>query len=414
MFLRARYLLPLNRPPVENGAVLISGYRICAHGLFHELRSQTSEPVVDLGDSILLPGLINAHCHLDYTGMAGQIPPPKNFPDWIKAILSLKAHWSYTEYAESWLAGSRMLIDSGVSTVCDIEAIPELLPETRSATPLRLFSFLEMTGVKAGRPARDLLFETLRWIEKLPGCRIGLSPHAPYSTTPELLTLAAQAARKHDLPLTTHVAESREEFEMFTARRGPLYQWLKNQRNMDDCGLGTPVEHMARHGILSPRTLAAHLNYLGPNDAALLKQSGATVVHCPRSHLFFGHHPFPLERLEDHGVPVCLGTDSLASVKCPPRQGARLDLFAEMQTFAAAYPDVSPAAILEMVTRRPARALGLAGKTGEIGSGAWADLIVIPIKDQTAGPFENVLQHAGPVAGSLINGKWAISPFDHA
>ena len=92
---------------------------------------------------MILPGLINAHCHLDYTGLAGQIPPPRTFTDWIKSIMTAKAGLSYTEYATAWLRGARELLESGVTTVADIEAVPELLPEVMESTPLRVISFLD-------------------------------------------------------------------------------------------------------------------------------------------------------------------------------------------------------------------------------------------------------------------------------
>ena len=109
-------------------------------------RDQTvpvGEPVVDLGETVLLPGLVNAHCHLDYTDMAGEIAPTRFFTDWIKTITAAKAGKIYADFAQSWLRGAQMLLRTGTTTVADIEAVPELLPEVWRATPLRVFSFLE-------------------------------------------------------------------------------------------------------------------------------------------------------------------------------------------------------------------------------------------------------------------------------
>src|SRR6266849_6069084 len=184
MLLRARIVLPIARPPIEDGAVLISGSRIVAVGAWPELAAASGHRVVDLGESILLPGLVNAHCHLDYTDMAGKIPPPKNFTDWIQAIVELKAHWSYTEFAQSWLRGAKMLLRTGTTTVADIEAVPELLPEVWEATPLRLISFLELLHVKSQFTPKQLVDAAIAKLSALPiGLkRVGLSPHAPYST----------------------------------------------------------------------------------------------------------------------------------------------------------------------------------------------------------------------------------------
>ncbi|MGZ5544881.1 MAG: amidohydrolase family protein, partial [Limisphaerales bacterium] len=169
--LRARIVWPVSLPPIENGAICIRDGLIEDVGSWADLaRRWAGWHVDDLGEVALMPGLINAHCHLDYTGMAGMIPPPSssaNFPDWIKSILSLKAHWSYTEYAASWLKGAKQLLDSGCTTVFDIEAVPELLPEAWGSTPLRVVSFLEMTGVRSGHLPERILQETTQQRERI-------------------------------------------------------------------------------------------------------------------------------------------------------------------------------------------------------------------------------------------------------
>src|SRR6185295_3898870 len=156
MLLRARVVLPVSRPPLDDGAVFISGSRIQSVGPWRELKPIAAETVVDLGDSILLPGLVNAHCHLDYTDLAGEVAPVKSFTDWIKMITAAKAGKIYADFAQSWLRGADMLLRTGTTTVADIEAVPELLPENWQATPLRVFSFLEMTGVKSRREPRAI------------------------------------------------------------------------------------------------------------------------------------------------------------------------------------------------------------------------------------------------------------------
>ena len=151
LLLRARVVLPVCRPPIHNGAVLISGRRIVAVGPWRELSARPRGKMLDLGERVLMPGLVNAHCHLDYTDMAGHFPPPKVFSDWLKLITETKAGWGYADYCKSWLNGAGMLLRTGTTTVADIEAVPELLPAVRRQTPLRVFSFLEMTGVKGRR-----------------------------------------------------------------------------------------------------------------------------------------------------------------------------------------------------------------------------------------------------------------------
>jgi cytosine/adenosine deaminase-related metal-dependent hydrolase len=412
MLLRARIVLPISRPPIENGGLFISENRIVAVGLWPEIRKEFKGEVVDLGDSILMPGLINAHCHLDYTNMAGHITPSKSFADWIKAMLALKASWSYSEYAESWLSGARLLLETGTTMVADIEAVPELLPDVWLGTPLRIYSFLEMTGLKSERVPAEIVDDALRRIDAITEHvnSVGLSPHALYSTKPVLLQLAAKAARSRGLRLTTHVAESREEVEMYQHRQGSLFDWLKTQRDMSDCEGASPVRVLANAGLLTPEFLAVHVNNLADDDANILGRQGASVVHCPSSHAYFQHETFRYRDLVDARVNVCLGTDSRASIKHSKREPAPLSMFTEMQQFAAAHPTVAPAEILRMATLNGAKALGFENQLGEIISGAFADAIVIPFTVAAASCEESAMNFTGNVAASMINGRWAIAP----
>jgi len=413
MILRARVVLPVSQPPIENGAVIISRNRIRAVGSWRDLRSHATRELADLGQVILLPGLVNAHCHLDYTDMAGLLPPPKTFTDWIHLMISAKAQWGYAEYARSWLNGARMLLQTGTTTVADIEAVPDLLPEVWDATPLRVFSFLEMTGIRARRAPQAVLREAVEKIESLAHrrCRASLSPHAPYSTLPELLRLSARAARNKKLPITTHVAESAQEFEMFVYARGAMHAWLKrNERDMTDCGLGSPVEHLARNRVLGENLLAVHANYLATRDVALLAGRKVSVVHCPRSHFYFKHGPFPLGKLLKAKVNVCLGTDSLATVYKTQREKPELNLFEEMRVLAGAHPRLSPKKILQMATVNGATALGLSGRIGELSRNAFADLVAIPFAGKSSDAVEAAINFSGHVRASMIDGQWSIAP----
>lgn len=413
MIIRARILLPVTRPPLENGAVVISGNRVRAIGPWPDLARGVDGTILDLGEVILLPGLVNAHCHLDYTDMAGQLPPPKRFTDWIASITAAKTAWDYSDYAHSWLRGARMLLEHGVTTVADIEAMPDLLPEVWNATPLRVFSFFEMTGIRARRHPREILREAVRKIDSLkhPRCRALLSPHAPYSTLPELLRLTAAVARKRKWRVTTHVAESDQEFEMFKSAGGAMHDWLRrNERDNSDCGFGSPVAHLARNRLLGENLLAVHVNCLARGDATLLGRHRVHVVHCPRSHDYFQHPAFHRRRLASAGVNLCLGTDSLATVRRDSGKRPELDLFAEMRALAKRDRTVSPEEILRMATVNGARALGLAGQLGELAENVLADLVAIPFTGKRADIHNAVVHHASTVAASMIDGQWAIVP----
>lgn len=408
MILRSRILLPISAPPVEDGAVLILGDRIRFAGAWADLRPHVTEPVTDLAEVVLLPGLINAHCHLDYTHLAGQLAPPVSFPDWIKAILAAKAAWGFSEYARSWLDGARQLLASGTTTVANIESVPELIDVCPPLTPLRVWSLLELTGVRSRRPPAEIIGEAERLLAGIPKGRgqVGLSPHSPYSTSADLLRNAAETAQRRGWLLSTHVAESQAEFDMFMYRRGPMFEWLEHQRPSDDCGRGSPVQHLDRCGLLGPNQLAAHVNYLWHDDARLLARRGASVVHCPQSHAYFRHHCFPRPELSEAGVNLCLGTDSLASTRLRPGVPPTLSLFDEMRALANADSMVTPHQLLEMATINGARALGQAGRLGQLTPGAKADLITVPFRGPLDEATTAVVHHVGPVTATMIDGVW--------
>ena len=410
ILLRARFVLPICSAPIEDGAVVVAKGRVAAVGGWADLKRQFTGEWSDLGDSILLPGLINAHCHLDYTDMAGLLPPPRSFSNWIKSIVALKAEWSYTEFAQSWLHGAEMLLASGTTTVVDIEAVPELLSEVLGATPLRVIPCLELIALKPETDPAVLVKRSAKQLRALRLKQCGLSPHAPYTTSRALLRAAAQTARENHWLLTTHVAESIEEHEMFVRGQGALFDWLKSQREMSDCPGQSPVRHLARSGALFPGVLLVHANYVDEEDADLMSGAETSVVHCPRSHAYFQHARFPYALLRSRNVPVCLGTDSLATVRKPRGQRVNLDLFAEMRAFANAAPGVSPQQIVRMTTLDSARAIGQAQRLGELSPGAAADLIALPLGARVSDPWATVLEHEGPVFASMINGRWAIAP----
>jgi len=407
--LRARWVLPLTGAPIENGAVSVAHGSIARVGAWTE-RFQEPGPVFDLGEVILMPGLINAHCHLDYTHMGGRIPARRRFTDWIQSIVALKNSWSEEEFAASWVEGARRLLGSGTTTVADVEAVPSLIPDLWAATPLRVISFRELLHLKPHPWASECVDAALQAWSGLPLQRVGLSPHAPYSTSPDLLRHAARAARDRGWRRVTHVAESEEEFDMFQHAAGPMFNWLKSQRDMSDCGRGSPVRALETAGYLGSDLLAIHLNYLAPEDTAILARHGVHAVHCPGSHNFFQHRAFPYEILAGAGVNICLGTDSMASMPREGRATRSLDLFCEMRTMAESHPGLRPGELLRMATVNAARALGREGELGQLVSGAQADMIALPHAGSASSVEEAVLEHVGSVRASMVDGEWALAP----
>lgn len=382
--------------------------RILEVGRWEDLRRRGGSTCHDLGDVALLPGLVNAHCHLAYTCLAGSIPPPSSFTGWIHSIKAAKDTCSEAELQASWRQGAEMLLRNGVTTVGDAEAFPGLLPGTARATPLQVLPFLELIRIRADLDAMEPVHQARETLARLgrAGLRAGLSPHAPYSTTPALLRACARESAANRLRLMIHVAESREEFDMFLRGRGPLHDWLQaNGRDVSDCDGTSPVAQLARTGVLGPATIAVHVNYLAEGDAALLGESGTSVVHCPRSHDYFGHEPFPLARLQAAGVGISLGTDSLATTRTSQGRLPELDLLPEMALFSRRHPGVPPGQILHMATAGGAATLGLAGEVGAITAGGRADFLLVPATGDVPAVLEALVGGAMRPCGVILGGN---------
>jgi cytosine/adenosine deaminase-related metal-dependent hydrolase len=404
MIIRARQVVTMDGPPIENGGVAVEGNRIVAVGTVPDLQWVSVGPVVDLGEQVLLPGLINAHCHLDYTMMRGAISPPKQFTAWVQRINALKRSLDSTDYLNGIQRGFAELIRWGTTSVCNIEAFPELMVHLGRSL-LRTWWFYEMIDVRHRITTDDVVAGALAFFQHRANSldSFGLSPHAPYTASLDLYQLANACASSFTMPLTTHLAESTEEFQMFRYAEGALYDFMDSlQRPMKDCGRATPFSHLWRNGAVGPQWLLVHMNTLVEDDFQMLgelpRASGPHVVHCPGSHRYFSHPPFPARRLHELGVNLCLGTDSLASTDS-------LSLFEEMRTFHRAESWLRPEELLRMVTVNPARALRRRGQLGKIAPGAFADLIALPAAGSLAGVYEDIVNHDKPISWMMIDGQ---------
>src|SRR5438105_119769 len=391
MIIRARVVITMDGPPIENGAVAVSGDRIADVGKFPEISARhAGEEIVDLGEQTLLPGLINAHCHLDYTCLRGKIPRQKSFTDWIRAINAEKAKLSPGDYVRSINEGFAEAKRFGTTTIANLTAFPELVPKINA--PIRTWWFAELIDVRAPDRASeivDLAIESLKSAHNW-----GLAPHALFTASKDLYRRCEKIARRENILLTTHLAESGEEMKMFRDASGRLYGFLKSiGRDMSDCGRQTPLELFigAPGGRALPHWIVSHLNELTESDFDLLERSERRfhVVHSPRSHDYFKHSRFRFEKLHALGFNICLGTDSLAS-------NDSLSLFDEMRAFQKRFPNVPPQETFRMVTVSPARALCQENELGRIRPGFKADLIAVPCS-RSADAFEQIIAFDRPV-----------------
>jgi cytosine/adenosine deaminase-related metal-dependent hydrolase len=423
MIIRARAVVTMDGAPIENGAVAVSGDqiddstpdsspcragRLCRSapagsivdvGKFDEIKTRNSGTVVDLGERALLPGLINAHCHLDYTCLRGKIPRQKSFTDWIRAINAEKSKLTPEDYVASINEGFKEAKEFGTTSIANLTAFPELIRRV-PAVPIRTWWFAELIDARSPDRANELVDSVIESLKS--SQNYGLAPHALFTASKNLYQRCEEAGP--NILLTTHLAESREEMEMFRDASGSLYELMKSiGRDMADCGRETPLERFLRVRDLEARSnndwLIAHLNELTESDFELLEKSKKKlhVVHSPRSHEYFGHSRFPFKRLHALGFNICVGTDSLAS-------NETLSLFDEMRAFRRNEPDIPPKNIFEMVTVNPARALRQQNALGRIRPGFRADLIAVPCSEG-ADLFAEIVAFEGEINWMMVNGK---------
>ncbi|MEP6685571.1 MAG: amidohydrolase family protein [Verrucomicrobiota bacterium] len=400
MIIRARTVVTMAREPIENGAVAIDGATITGVGTFREIAAEHTGEILDLGEQALLPGLINAHCHLDYTMLRGQIPPQPSFTDWIRQINACKAAFSEKDYRASIAEGFAEAKRFGTTSIINLEALPRLIGEFK-CSPIRAWWCPEMIDVRERTAAAEILDVERRGLRlrQDPAGGFGLAPHALYTASSSLYRQCSDLALRDNLLLTTHLAESHEEMEMFRDGCGPLFDFMKAiGRPMEDCGRTTPLALLLSREKLDQRWIIAHLNELTENDFDLLADERFHIAHCPRSHRHFGHAAFALDRLRSLGFNICLGTDSLAS-------NSSLSLFDEMRELQKVAPSLSPRDLLEMVTTNPASALGQAKSLGRVRAGYLADLISLPLSVSGGDPLEQVVAFDEPVAWMMIDGK---------
>ncbi len=363
---------------LEDVGVVCQGGRIAGCGSFVEVA--TKHPVsrvVDLGEMVLLPGLVNAHVHLELTGLRGRAPFSGSFADWLGAVGAYIARAPGGELRRGVAAGAEEALQTGTTVVGDVALRCPAYGEMRRRG-LGGVSFLEVLGLRR-RVANGLLrwrqWQTL-WMRPDGRVRVGLSPHAPYSTSAEAYRSTLALAESRKMPVMTHVAETRAEAELMERGTGELAAlmeekgWLPEGVKWQAPGM-SPVECLNEVGFLRKGAMLAHVNYPSPGDLQRIADAGASVVFCPQSHRHFGHEEYPLLDMLRLGINVALGTDSLAS-------NESLSMLAEAQLVRNSFPDVPPLVLLDMVTANGTKALGLGEVAGQIREGYWSDMIAVP------------------------------------
>jgi cytosine/adenosine deaminase-related metal-dependent hydrolase len=411
---RAAWVLPIVTPPIRDGWVAVEDDRIVAVGAAGHAsddsvsisqgswgptptssRSATSRHARAAGapptlDRLaILPGLVNAHTHLELSWMRGRVPPADAMPDWASRVIGLRqsadgdARAPIVEAIREARATGTALVGDITNTLAAYDPLVE--------SELYAAVFLELIGFRVAEP-ESLLCDAMQRLSALaPNERLRASivPHAPYSVSPELMRAIATSGTH---PISIHLAESREEIRFLHDGTGPWRELLERlgawSGNWVPPGCG-PVEYLDRLGMVSDRLVAVHGVNLTAQELARLAAVGAAVVTCPRSNRWTGAGEPSLQRFFDSGVRVALGTDSLASVD-------DLNLFNEMQAVRQRAPHVPARRILHSATLEGANVLGFGAELGSLEPGKRAELLGVRVPPDVEDVEEYLLTGVQP------------------
>ena len=400
---RARYVFPVDGPPIPDGLVVVDGRQIVAVGRHGASLSLPPQQTRDLGNVAILPGLVNAHAHLDFSNLTSPLGTPGiDLADWIRRVMDYRRHAEYT--TDPVTIGLDETLRCGVTTLAEI-AQPGWSIDPVANSPLGITVFQELIAPTADRVA-DAWALAAAHVDKGAGSadwQPGLSPHAPYTVHPRLLNAVIGLSADKRVPVAMHLAESREELELLQQGTGPLRTLLEEVGAWDSTTIrpgARPIEYL-RLLVSAHRTLVIHGNYLDDEEIGFLGANAArmTVVYCPRTHDWFRHDPYPLEKMHAAGVAVALGTDGRGS-------SPDLSLLAEMRFVARRHPAVSLHRILRMGTILGAKALGRQNRVGSLEPGKQANLLVVALPDGDAtDPHELLLHSEQPIVACYCNGR---------
>jgi cytosine/adenosine deaminase-related metal-dependent hydrolase len=394
--LTAAWVLPITAPPVQDAWVsvedgTIDGVGRCGTQAHSRVRDG-ADVVVERPGAVLLPGLVNAHTHLELSSLRGLVPPAASMPEWVRTLLARRREGGAPDAASVARAVADM-------RTCGTALAGDVSNTLASCEPLAqsemcALVFHEVLGFRPVDAAR-LVGEAsarARAAERLPRVRTTLALHAPYSTAPAVFGAVRDQSAADTRPIGVHLGESAEEIAFLQAGQGPWRSLLEDLGAWNEewvaprCG---PVEYLDRLGLLGPRLVAVHGVHLEREELSRLAAAGATLVTCPRSNEWTGAGAPPAAAFFEAGVRMAVGTDSLTSAP-------DLNLFAELAALRRLAPDVPARSIVRSATLGGAEALGFGDRLGSLEAGKRADVIAVRLDDEEADPEESLLRGVGP------------------
>ena len=394
----ADWVLPISSKPIYKGAVVFEKDKIVAVGDAEKLKEKfPAAKVENFGEAVIMPGLINAHSHLELTVMRGFLDHLENdFSAWLLTLSKIRAEkLTAADIEISALWGALEGAKAGVTCFADIGRDGRAGLEALKKTGLRGVIFQE-TEFSPKNEAADEDFAKLGdkffalQANETNLVKVGISPHSPYTVSRKLFELIADFAVGKNIGTSIHAAESAAEVAFLKDGAGFFAEMYKKFGLSWNAPRVSPLEYLAQTGILQSKPLLAHCVETSEKDLDLIAASDSAVAHCPKSNAKFGHGVAPLEKFLEKNLRVGFGSDSVASNNvCDIFEEAR---FAAL--FSRARQDKNALAtaekILETATVGAARALRLESEIGTLDAGKQADLIIVSLNHIAQQPVHDI------------------------
>jgi 5-methylthioadenosine/S-adenosylhomocysteine deaminase len=387
MLLTARYVLPVGAPHIEDGAVLVRDGLIAEVGSRADLVARhPDETVRDFGLAAIMPGFVDLHTHLEYSAFRGLVDDLP-YSEWKMQVMSKEAALTPADWEDSARLGALEAIQSGITTVADITS-SGASARAAAAAGLRGVVYREVQTMRQtevpglmARASEDVD----AWGDLAPGrLGVGIAPHAPYSCHPSIFTGAAELATEKGLPVSIHLAGSKDEYDFVKYGSSSLAIDYRDDSGWSDLGwLPTgvsPVRYVLQWGLFGlPNVMAVHCVQVDDADIEVLADHGVSIAYCPRCNAKLGMGVAPLQKFLDRGMRVGIGTDS-------PASNSTVDVFDEMRIGLLIQRGITGEAsfftaerFVGLATLEAARALKVDDRIGSLAEGKHADMIAVDL-----------------------------------
>tara|TARA_B100000315_G_scaffold251296_1_gene285828 strand:+ start:9419 stop:10651 length:1233 start_codon:yes stop_codon:yes gene_type:complete len=403
--INAKYILPVTSPVIQNGSILIKNGKIQFIGRESDC-PHAHDQVSCYPDHLIMPGLVNAHTHLSLSRLKNKIKSGIAFNSWIKEIISYNESLTEVDEKDASKEGIKNLIATGTTTIGDISR-SGFSTDVMQSMRVRGVVFLEIIGFKKSMKEDQMnRVHELLWNCKGDGLvKCGLSPHATYSVSPQLIKLSYRLANVKKLPLVMHIAETKEELEFIEKGEGALRKLLESLDRWEPQWKPqkiSPIKYLENSGALKGIT-GVHLNHINDEDLKIIKKNNVSVVCCPKSNRWFERERSQhLAKFLENNINVAIGTDSLAS-------NETLNMFEELILIKKQLSEMSYETLLKMATINGARALGLEKEVGSLQTGKKADIIGVKM-NRDGDIYKSIFSAKGEISFSMVNGEM-IFPF---